>query len=58
VEDGALTYGALHVLSEDLKERHLMNMVEEDGIQSIPSSALTSLYSEDYRKWTAWKEKD
>jgi hypothetical protein len=39
MEDGALTYGALHVLSEDLKERHPMNMVEEDGIQSIPSSA-------------------
>jgi hypothetical protein len=52
VEDGALTYGALHVLTEELKERPVrpQEIVEEDGTKVAPASAIVSLYLEEYRE--------
>ena len=60
VEDGALVYGALHVLTEDLKERLIRptEIEEKDGSKVAPASAIVSLCLEVYREWKTWKEKD
>jgi hypothetical protein len=60
VEDGALVYGALHVLTEDQKERPIrpLEIEEEDGSKVAPASAIVSQYLEQYREWKTWKEKD
>ena len=46
VEDGALVYGALHMLTEDLKERPARptEIEEKDGSKVAPASAIVSLY--------------
>ena len=60
VEDGALVYGALHVLTEEPKERPVrpLEIEEKDGSKVAPPSSIVSLYLEEYREWKTWKEKD
>jgi hypothetical protein len=60
VEDGALVYGALHVLTEEVRTRPLrpLEIEEMDGSKVAPPSSIVSLYLEEYREWKTWKEKD
>jgi hypothetical protein len=60
VEDGALVYGALHVLTEEVRTRPLrpLEIEEMDGSKVAPPSSIVSLYLEEYRGWKTWKEKD
>jgi hypothetical protein len=55
VEDGALVYGALHVLTEEVRTRPLRpleieEMEEMDGSKVAPPSSIVSLYLEEYRE--------
>ena len=60
VEDEALVYGALYVLTEALKEKFVrpLEVEEKDGSKIASASAIASLYLEEYREWKTWKEKD
>jgi hypothetical protein len=60
VEDGALVYGALYVLTEEVRTRPLrpLDIEEMDGSKVAPPSSIVSLYLEEYREWKTWKEKD
>jgi hypothetical protein len=60
VEDGALVYGALHVLTEEILQQPVrsLEIVEQGGIKSAPPAAIVSLYLEQYWEWKTWKEKD
>ena len=60
IEDGALVYGALHVLTEEILQQPVrpLEIVEQGGIKTAPPAAIVSLYLEEYREWKTWKEKD